>query len=56
MQGLKSEFCKYLGQKSGFNTKVTFCYFCIPSEEARRFWLLQCTECGILAIYEWQNR
>ena len=31
MQGLKSEFCKHLGKKSGFDAKVTFCYFCTPS-------------------------
>ena len=30
-QSLKSEFCKNLGEKSGFDVKVTFCYFCIPS-------------------------
>ena len=30
-QGLKSEFCKNLGEKSDFDVKVTFCYFCIPS-------------------------
>ena len=29
--GLKSEFCKHLGEKSGFDAKVAFCYFCIPS-------------------------
>ena len=36
-QGLKSEFCKHLGKKSGFDAKVTFCYFCIPSYELRHF-------------------
>ena len=30
---LKSEFGKSLGKKSSFYAKVTFCYFCIPSEE-----------------------
>ena len=30
-QGLKSELCKHLGKKSGFDAKVTFCYFPISS-------------------------
>ena len=30
-QGLKSEVCKNLGKKPGFDGKVTCCYFCIPS-------------------------
>ena len=32
MQGLKSEFCKKIGKKSGFGAKVTFCYFASLAE------------------------
>ena len=36
-QGLESEFCENLLKKSGFDAKITFCYFWIPSSEVRHF-------------------